>query len=377
MRHRDGDVLDKYEVVKTIGEGSMGAISKAKIRDHKIGGSAYQTQEETLCGCFKFLFGGGKKHSFISQSQRRSEEVYYALKTIVLGRVSPEFIKELRNEIDILQSMDHPNIVKAFEVFENKVQIFIVMELCSGGDLYKRLPYSERDASSISSKLCSAIAYMHSKDIVHRDLKFENIMWESDAPDAEIKVIDFGLSKKFLPTERHRTMTEGVGTIYTMAPQVLQGIYTSQADLWSLGVISFMLVSSQKPFYHKRRRQVIDRIMRCDYNFQGQIWEMASAESKDFINKLLVLDPKLRMNASQALKHPWLTKQFRLSMRKPAGEMLLKVQGNLLAFKDTSALKKVALNVIAHKSSTNEIYHLREAFKEYDTGNDGVICFDE
>mmetsp|Transcript_23294 Transcript_23294/g.33389 ORF Transcript_23294/g.33389 Transcript_23294/m.33389 type:complete len:350 (-) Transcript_23294:1404-2453(-) len=201
-------------------------------------------------------------------------------------------------------------------------------------------------------------------------------MWESESEDAELKLIDFGLSKKFLPNE-HRTMTEGVGTIYTMAPQVLQGIYTSQADLWSVGVIAFMLMGSQKPFYHKRRRRVIDKIMRADYQYRGLIWEGISKEGKDFIDNLLVLDPKNRMNATTALQHNWLDNQFSLSDRRPNESLMNDIEHNLLHYKYQSDLKKIALNVIAHRSSADEIMDLRKAFDQYDSENDGTITFSE
>ena len=171
------------------------------------------------------------------------------------------FVSEMMNEIDILRKMDHPNIVKAYEVYKSKSNIYVVMEFCSGGDLYARNPYDETDAAKIVGKLLSALAYMHGKGIVHRDLKFENIMFESKAPDAEIKVLDFGLSKKF--KDGHTgLMTEGVGTIYTMSPQVLEGEYSEKADLWAVGVIAYMLLSNKKPF-HSRNRYV--RFLIFDY----------------------------------------------------------------------------------------------------------------
>jgi len=372
VHERHGDVFKKYEVVHTIGEGSIGAISKARIRDKMKGGSAYHPEPQNLIQ----QWIPHKDHKgTLPKSQQRSVDVYYALKTIQLSRITPEYIDELRNEICILKSLDHPNIVKAYEVFEKKSQIYIVMELCSGGDLYKRLPYSERDAAKISGKLISAIKYMHDNNIVHRDLKFENIMFENNSPDAEIKVIDFGLSTKFLPEDRF--MTEGVGTIYTMAPQVLQGVYTSQADLWSCGVISFMLLSSQKPFYHKLRRRAIDKIMRAEYSFDTFAWDLISNEAKDFVSKLLLLDPMKRMTATEALKHHWLHQKFILNDKKPPDDIMDDVKENLLAYKYTSDLKKVALNVIAHKSTTDEIFQLRNAFDEYDKSKDGIITFDE
>jgi len=373
MREREGDVLKKYEIIKIIGEGSMGSVSKARVRSNQVGGSAYKNSG----GCLSLFCPRKSKHNVL-EDERRSVEMMYALKTIILSRVSPEFIEELRNEIGILKSLDHPNIVKAFEVFENKNQkIYIVMELCSGGDLYRRLPYSEKEAAKISGKLLSAIAYMHDNDVVHRDLKFENIMFENNTPEAEIKVIDFGLSRKFLPEERTRTMTEGVGTIYTMAPQVLQGVYTSKADLWSCGVISFMLLSSQKPFYDKRRKKLIDKIMRAHFQFRGVLWEQVSSEAKDFVSKLLVLDPKERMSATQALNHAWLGKTFKLSDRRPTEDLMRDVHVHLVAYKNSSDLKKLALNVIAHKSSTDEIKNLRQVFDQYDENNDGSITFSE
>ena len=209
-------------------------------------------------------------------------------------------------------------------------------------------------------------------------VKFENIMFETAARDSEIKIIDFGLSKKFLPGDQNKTMTEGVGTIYTMAPQVIRGtFYTSKADLWSLGVIAFMLLASQKPFKGKKRRQVVEHIMQCDYSFDSEIWSTLSAESKDFISHLLVMDPDERMDAKTALKHRWLSKEYKLSDRRPDEALMRKVEDSLLAYKYTSALKKVALNVIARKSTPREIFQLRKAFGQYDIENDGTISFEE
>lgn len=156
--------------------------------------------------------------------------------------------------------------------------------------------------------------------------------------------LSVGLSKKFL-NNHIGVMHEGVGTLYSMSPQVLQGVYTSKADMWSCGVITYMLLSSHRPFYHKRRKVMIDRIMRADYSFEKDYWKPISNEAKDFINKLLVLDPKKRMDAGQALNHIWLSKEFPLSDRIPDQTTSDAVQGSLLHYKETSELKKIALNV--------------------------------
>lgn len=144
-----------------------------------------------------------------------------------------------------------------------------------------------------------------------------------------------------------------------MSPQVLQGVYTSKADLWSCGVITYMLLSSHRPFYHKRRKVMIDRIMRCDYSFQKDYWKVISDEGKNFIDQLLVLDPKKRMDAGQALQHIWLSKEFPLSDRVPDELTSDAVKGNLCRYKNTSQLKKIALNVIAHKVSKRNLYQKR------------------
>jgi calcium-dependent protein kinase len=140
-------------------------------------------------------------------------------------------------------------------------------------------------------------------------------------------------------------MHEGVGTLYSMSPQVLQGVYTSQADLWSCGVITYMLLSSHRPFYHKRRKVMIDRIMRVEYSFDKDYWKPVSNEAKKFIDRLLVMDPKNRMDAGEALHHIWLSKEFPLSDRVPDQSTADAVQENLIHYKDTSELKKIALNV--------------------------------
>jgi calcium-dependent protein kinase len=201
-------------------------------------------------------------------------------------------------------------------------------------------------------------------------------MFENKGPGAEIKVIDFGLSKKFV-SSRLGIMKEGVGTLYSMAPQVLQGIYTSQADMWSVGVITYMLLSSHRPFYSKKREVMIDKIMRCDYSFKKEYWEPISDEAKDFINNLLVLDPRARYKANQVQAHEWMHKEFKIEDRAPTESLTGRVTNILSAYKNNLPLKKLALNVIAHKSTTDEIINLRKAFDQFDTANNGVISLEE
>lgn len=361
LQSQNLDVYKKYTEVEVIGRGSMGHVAKVVLKENAL---PVRSSSFSLSGSIR------------SNKSANSKPAYYALKSIILERISTTFVTELKNEIDILNAMDHPNIVKLHEVISFKKQIFLVQELCDGGDLYTRLPYTEHQSAYITGKLLSAIKYMHDHAIVHRDLKFENIMFENKGKDAEIKVIDFGLSKKFV-SSRLGIMKEGVGTLYSMAPQVLQGVYTSQADMWSVGVIVYMLLSSHRPFYSKKRPVMIDKIMRCDYNFRKDYWKPVSDEAKDFINKLLVMDPSIRYKAQQAQAHAWMNKEFKLEDRAPTETLTAKVNDMLSAYKNNAPLKKLALNVIAKKSTTDEIINLRKAFDIFDTANNGVISLEE
>lgn len=168
LRERNDKVLDKYEIVERLGQGSMGSVSMVRVKEEARGGSAYTHKR-------KGLFGIGATTVKAQRGEKREVKVDYALKTIMVSRISPEFVDELKNEINLLKQMDHPNIVKAYEVFSRHWDISIIMELCSGGDLYARVPYSEKDAAHITRQLLSAIKYMHEKNITHRDLKFENM----------------------------------------------------------------------------------------------------------------------------------------------------------------------------------------------------------
>lgn len=364
------DVGEYYEVVRLLGEGSMGSVACVKKKAGAVGGSAYTVQKS---GWF------GKK---VTTRKKIPDNVIegtnnklYALKSIILSRVSADFLEELRNEIAILQDLDHPNIVKAYEVYESRINIYVVLQHCSGGDLYSRIPYSEDQSAKIVGKLLSAIAYLHAHNVCHRDLKFENIMFENNDPNAEIKLIDFGLSKAYSPEQKF--MNEGVGTIYTMAPQVLRGVYTSQADLWSAGVVAYMLLSNTKPFYGRKRRQVVNKILQGDFTFYSKNWNSLSEESKLFVRALIQVDPNKRLNAVESLNHSWLDTHFSLSDRLPNKKSLDSVHESIAAYGDVGRFKKMALMVIAHQSTTDEIVELRKAFDAYDTANDGTISFQE
>jgi len=263
---------------------------------------------------------------------------------------------------------------RAIEVFEYKKEISIIMELCSGGDLYTRDPYTEEEAARIVSSTLNAVSYMHSRKIAHRDLKFENILFVNQSPQSEIKLIDFGLSKAYGGSSH---LSEGVGTIYTMAPEVLKGKYTEKADMWSIGVIAYMLLSSQLPFFGRKRTQIVQQIMSGQYDFKGKKWQTISRQAKDFIRKLLVLDPDERLDADAAIRSTWLNRRHAATTRAPLAEEEERARASMLRYAGYNKLKKMALMVVAHKSSSDEIGILRKVFQRYDSRRDGSISYEE
>lgn len=393
-----------YQIDSVLGVGSMGSVAKVHKRPGAIGGSARSEivdsfkREKKMKDCLNFPLLGGlfqycmrpnlspsnsqrdllqpqSTHSICSSSGGRYQ-VSYALKSIHLTHVTdPSFVEELKNEIEILKTLDHPHIVRPIEVYQYRNQLFIVMELCSGGDLYTRDPYTEEDAARIVSCILSAVTFMHAKGVIHRDLKYENIMFVNSTLRSEIKIIDFGLSKKY--SNDKTPLTEGVGTIYTMAPEVLKGTYTSQADIWSIGVITYMLLSSQMPFYGRERCHIIEQIMKCEFDFKGRRWKRVSPQAKAFVEDLLVLDPDDRVTGDCAFGSNWLNRRFATTVRGPTDDELDTIIKSFQKFIRYSRLKKLALMVIAHKSTTEEIGILRKVFDKFDTKKKGQLVFEE
>ncbi|KAG7359172.1 protein kinase family protein [Nitzschia inconspicua] len=433
QKHRDP--YRYYEVLKVLGDGSMGSVSKVKKRKSAIGGSArkefvekerLETKKTLFQHCFSFCIPGSKEnkkeHLFVSVkdgeiacksnksredsgtisaltgdssyrdagagengsvasspvsqvgSKRRTfkkssslisysgeSNAVYALKTIILDKVTDAtFRKELLNEISILRSIDHPNIVKAIETYDYQNRLYLVLELCSGGDLYARDPYSEQQAKAITYMMLDAVAYLHAKNLVHRDLKYENVCFCSPT-SSSIKIIDFGLSKKYM---KEGSMNETVGTVYTMAPEVIKGEYDEACDVWSIGVMTFMLLSSSLPFYGKSRSHVVRKILQNKYGFKGKRWKTISPQAIDFVKSLLVHDVKLRPTAVEAMRDPWFENEFGSNdyLEIISSSVMDRVQASIETFAGYSRLKKLSLMVIAHKSTDEEIGFLRRLF---------------
>ncbi|XP_007945784.1 calcium/calmodulin-dependent protein kinase type IV [Orycteropus afer afer] len=244
--------------------------------------------------------------SIVYRCKQKGTQKPYALK--VLKKTVDK--KIVRTEIGVLLRLSHPNIIKLKEIFETPTEISLVLELVTGGELFDRIVekgyYSERDAADAVKQILEAVAYLHENGIVHRDLKPENLLYATPAPDAPLKIADFGLSK----IVEHQVLMKTVcGTPGYCAPEILRGCaYGPEVDMWSVGIITYILLCGFEPFYDERGDQfMFRRILNCEYYFISPWWDEVSLNAKDLVRKLIVLDPKKRLSTFQALQHPWVT----------------------------------------------------------------------
>ncbi|KAL9185978.1 hypothetical protein ACHAXT_005216 [Thalassiosira profunda] len=218
----------------------------------------------------------------------------------------------LKNEIALVQRADHPNVVKVHDVVQDKEYIHIVMEECRGGDLFDRIVeggvrLTEERACEIVGTLLDALAYLHDRSIVHRDLKAEHLMLSRDDIRSPVKIIDFGLATIHGPNDP--PMTAFAGSAFTVAPEVIARKYGKECDLWSVGVITYFLLTQKMPFNARSDNDIFQKIVRCDYGYPPWAERGLSEAAKDFIDRLLVVDPRRRLTARQALSHVWIRRQ--------------------------------------------------------------------
>ena len=219
-------------------------------------------------------------------------------------------MKVVKMEEKILKSVSHPSIVACFDVFETEKNMYFIMELMSGGELFDRIvkigSFTEKMAKELTVKMLTALQYMHEQGVCHRDLKPENMLLTSDAADAEVKITDFGLAKMI--DEQTTIMKTACGTPGYVAPEVITqgGTYGFGVDVWSYGVILYILLCGFPPFYGDNDAQMMKAIKAGKYEFLKPFWDPISAEAKDFVTKMLVVDATQRATIPELLKHPWI-----------------------------------------------------------------------
>ncbi|OZJ06237.1 hypothetical protein BZG36_00835 [Bifiguratus adelaidae] len=247
----------------------------------------------------------------VKECVEKSTNTPFALKVIMKKAVNG---KEhmLTTELNVLKWVHHPNIVSMHEIFETTEALYIVTDLASGGELFTQLVakgnYTEKDASKLVEQMLNGVAYLHSLDdnqIVHRDLKPENLLFQTPQPDANLMITDFGLSKML--SHQDDVLTTACGTPGYVAPEVLtRKGYGKPVDMWSIGVITYVILCGYSPFWGEDQAALFESILSGEYQFDEEYWSDVSKEAKDFIRGLLILDPSKRMPAQGALQHPWI-----------------------------------------------------------------------
>ncbi|XP_027367815.1 calcium-dependent protein kinase 10-like isoform X2 [Abrus precatorius] len=265
------------------------------------------------------------------------------------------------------------NVISIKEAFEDGVAVHVVMELCVGGELFDRIVerghYTERKAAKLARTIVGVIESCHSLGVMHRDLKPENFLFVSQQEDSPLKAIDFGLSTFFKPGE---IFSDVVGSPYYVAPEVLRKRYGPESDVWSAGVIIFILLSGVPPFWESEH-EIFEAILHHELDFSSEPWPSISESAKDLVRKMLVRDPSKRITAYDVLRHPWI----QVDGAAPDKPLDSAVLSRLKQFSAMNKLKKMALRVIAENLSEEEIAGLKEMFKMIDTDNSGQITFEE
>ena len=326
---------------------------------------------------YKCLIGSGAFGKVRLYVDRDSKTFRYAIKTIKKNIFNKHSIESIKREIDILRSLDHPNIVKYFETYEDEYYLHIVMEYIAGDNLFrvltdqKRFKFTERAISKIMTCLLKAVLFLHHNGIIHRDIKPENIVFIEQNNFNALKLIDFGLSIQ----QNARKDNRRVGTPYYMAPEMIKGNFVYVSDVWSIGVILFIMVTGKQPFRGKSKQEVFDRIKNGEYDIKSLQKSKCSKEVKDLIKKMLVNEYEKRITVEAALEHSWF-KQFEIDKNI---NLLVdqEIIESLKQFQYQNLFQKEIRFYLAKLCSDKEILKLKHAFLAIDKDNSGEIEYEE
>ncbi|KAF8005628.1 hypothetical protein BT93_K0033 [Corymbia citriodora subsp. variegata] len=332
-------------------------------------------------GKFKEFYSLGKKlgqgqfgTTFLCIEKATGKE--FACKSIAKRKLlSEEDVEDVRREVQIMHHLaGHPNVISIKGAYEDAVAVHVVMEFCAGGELFDRIiqrgHYTERKAAELTRTIVGVVEACHSLGVMHRDLKPENFLFVSKEEDSLLKTIDFGLSMFFKPGDK---FTDVVGSPYYVAPEVLKKRYGPEADVWSAGVILYILLSGVPPFWAESEQGIFEQVLHGDLDFSSDPWPSISESAKDLVRRMLVRDPRRRLSAHEVLCHPWIQVDG-VAPDKPLDSAVL---SRLKQFSAMNKLKKMALRVIAESLSDEEIAGLKEMFKMIDADNSGQITFEE
>jgi len=346
----EGDITQFYEVQKKIGEGAYGKIYKVK--------------------------------------NKQSGDIR-AMKQITKTKITD--MGKFQTEIKILSMLDHPNIVRLFEVIEDDKYYNLLEELCTGGELLTRAKNNqlkEKDIARIFNQIMSGVAYIHGMGIAHRDLKLENILFSSEKPSSPIKIIDFGFSvflgknnenskDKETETEKktvYKRLKSKVGTLYYISPEIIKGNYDEKCDIWACGVILYILLAGYPPFNGNTDKEVYNQITNIKLDFEKERWKNISKYAKELIKNMLT-PAKNRFTAKQVLSSKWLEVKLKDDIDENISTALDYRRIN--KYKTYNKLKKAILTFIASRLSSEESAQIRNIFYNIDEDKNGYISYED
>ena len=334
--HKHSSILDDYEMGPILGSGAFGSVRIAV---------------------------------------QKSTGLDRAIKSIQKSKIAkdPQSKSSFFNEIEILKQIDHPNVLRIFEFYEDSNFFHLVTELLTGGELFEYLTSQDSLSESISAhfiqQVLLAVNYCHQQGIVHRDLKPENLLLESKSSGSTLKVIDFGAAAIYNGKNPLKAM---FGTCYYMAPEVLNREYNEKCDIWSCGVILFIMLSGKPPFNGKNDSEILAKIKKGVFSFPAHEWSHVSPEAKDLIQSMINCDPETRFSAEQALNHCWFTTNTQRNAPLPS------IVSNLTQFRASQKLQHAVLTFISSQLiSKKELSLLAQNFKLMDKNGDGKLSKEE
>lgn len=327
--------------------------------------SHYELGEEVGRGHFGYTCSAKAKKGSL-----KGQDV--AVKVIPKSKMTTAIaIEDVRREVKILRALTgHNNLVQFYDAYEDDDNVYVVMELCKGGELLDRIlsrggKYSEEDAKTVMVQILSVVAYCHLQGVVHRDLKPENFLFTTKEENSPLKAIDFGLSDYVKLDER---LNDIVGSAYYVAPEVLHRSYGTEADMWSIGVIAYILLCGSRPFWARTESGIFRAVLKADPSFDEAPWPSLSPEAIDFVKRLLNKDYRKRLTAAQALSHPWLANHHDLKI--PLDMIVYKL---VKAYISSSSLRKSALGALAKTLTVAQLAYLREQFTLLGPSKNGFI----
>jgi calcium-dependent protein kinase len=351
---------------KEIKQGGIGHAQFILDKPGKIQ-DVYHMESNTL---------GQGTYGTVCKGKHKVTKAVRAIKTIPKATKTKN-IERFKREIAIMKMMDHPGIVKLYETFEDQRNIYLSMELCEGGELFDKIiasgRFTEVEAAHVMQQVLRAIFYMHMNRICHRDLKPENFLLLTKEPilNNVLKIIDFGLSHDFKPGE---FMSTRAGTPFYVAPEVLTSRYTERCDLWSAGVIMYVILCGYPPFTGKKDSEVLSKVKQGYLHFPHKDWRNVSDDAKDLIRMLVKTNPQERLSAEQALQHAWIAQKAPKAASVTLEESLVH---RLRAFRAQNKFKKAVLHVIAGQLSSEQIRGLRNIYMSLDANGDGLLTLSE